>query len=85
MDQPSRDAQTVYPSKADAISVDRADVLARLKATFVSSARRAPSDTSVFMKSHRLGFAQDKKTLETLFEGDEWGLAACALDYPLFG
>ncbi|WP_244220713.1 YopT-type cysteine protease domain-containing protein [Xanthomonas vasicola] len=79
MDQHSRDAQTAQPAKANATSVDCADVLARLKATFGSSAHRAPSDTSVFMKSHRLGFAQDKKTLETVFEGDEMGISGvCA-------
>ncbi|XUP36966.1 hypothetical protein WAE31_03560 (plasmid) [Xanthomonas axonopodis pv. vasculorum] len=79
MDQPSRDAQTAKPAKAAATSADHADVIARLKATFGSSARRAPSDTNVFEASLRRGFVQDTKTLETVFEGDKTGTSGvCA-------
>ncbi|MFL7974368.1 YopT-type cysteine protease domain-containing protein [Xanthomonas vasicola pv. vasculorum] len=73
LDLPSCEAQAGQPTETVATSVGCADVPTRLKAKLSGLACWAPSDKSVFEKSLRFGFVQDRKSLETVFNGDEIG------------
>lgn len=75
----SRPAQTIQSAKTTATSVDNANVLTRLKATFSRPARSAPSDTSIFETSLQCGFVHESNILNLVYQGDKIGInGVCA-------